>query len=124
MRDRARELKSKAKSADAEAELLEKIKAMSPKDRSLAEGIHKLMKSIAPELEPKTWYGMPAYFKDGKVVCFFQAGEKFKTRYSTFGFQEAAKLDKGAMWPTSYALIKLNPETKKAITELVKKAIS
>lgn len=124
MRDRAKELKNAAKSKDAEADLLAKIASMSPKDKALAEGIHKLMKSIAPELEPKTWYGMPAYFKDGKVVCFFQAGEKFKTRYSTFGFQEAAKLDEGAMWATSFALIKLNPETKKTITELVKRAIS
>ena len=109
MKDRAQELKNKAKGLKGEAELMEKVKLMNKEDKELALAIHKLITSIAPELEPKTWYGMPAYYK-------------WKSRYSTLGFDESANLDSGSMWPTSFALTKLTPANKKAITDLVLKA--
>ena len=119
MKERAREVKSGA----GESDLLEKIAEMAEPDRSMAERIHALVKATAPELEPRTWYGMPAYAKGGKTVCFFQPAAKFKARYSTFGFNEAANLDEGAMWPTSYALTKLTAAEEKKIAALVKKAV-
>ena len=123
MKDRAQELKNKAKGLKGEAELMEKVKLMNKEDKELALAIHKLITSIAPELEPKTWYGMPAYYKNGKVLVFFQNAGKWKSRYSTLGFDESANLDSGSMWPTSFALTKLTPANKKAITDLVLKAI-
>jgi uncharacterized protein YdhG (YjbR/CyaY superfamily) len=122
MKDRAQELKSKAKGLKGEAELMAKIKDMNKEDKELALAIHKLITSVAPELEPKTWYGMPAYYKNGKVLVFFQNAGKWKSRYSTLGFDESANLDSGSMWPTSFALTKLTPANKKAITDLVLKA--
>ena len=122
MRERARELKAakgaQNKAAD-EALVLEKIAAMAPGDRALAQRIHDLVKKHAPQLDAKTWYGMQAYFKDGKVVCFFQDGGKFKTRYCTLGFQEAANLDDGLMWPTSFALLDIDEATERRIVELL-----
>jgi uncharacterized protein YdhG (YjbR/CyaY superfamily) len=120
MKERARELKS----AGAESEVLAKIAELPEPDRSLAERIHALVKAAAPDLAPRTWYGMPAYAKDGKVVCFFQSALKFKTRYATLGFSDQANLDDGAMWPTSYALTKLTKADEKRITALVKQAVS
>lgn len=122
MRERARELKAAAAGKAALDEMLAKIKAMKPEDRALAEGVHAIIQKVAPELEPKTWYGMPAWAKGGKVICFFQAAGMFKVRYATFGFQHDAKLDDGAMWATSFALTKLNPASKKQIADLVKQA--
>jgi uncharacterized protein YdhG (YjbR/CyaY superfamily) len=123
MKERARELKAAASKADAEAAVLEKIREMSdPAERELAERIHAIVKENVPELEPKTWYGMPAYAKDGKFVCFFQPAEKFKARYSTLGFNDPANLDDGDMWPTAFALTKLTPAVEKKITALIKKA--
>jgi uncharacterized protein YdhG (YjbR/CyaY superfamily) len=122
MKDRAQELKNKAKGLKGEAELMAKVKEMNKEDKELALAIHKLITSIAPELEPKTWYGMPAYYKNGKVLVFFQNAGKWKSRYSTLGFDESANLDAGSMWPTSFALTKLTPANKKAITDLVLKA--
>jgi uncharacterized protein YdhG (YjbR/CyaY superfamily) len=122
MKDRAQELKNKAKGLKGEAELMAKVKEMNKEDKELALAIHKLITSIAPELEPKTWYGMPAYYKNGKVLVFFQNAGKWKSRYSTLGFDESANLDSGSMWPTAFALTKLTPANKKAITDLVLKA--
>ncbi|MCP2329717.1 uncharacterized protein YdhG (YjbR/CyaY superfamily) [Hamadaea flava] len=122
MKEHAKEMKAAKAGADAEAEVLAKIAEMEGTDRAMAEKIHAIVKKHAPELAPQTWYGQPAYKKDGKVVCFFQAKAKFKTRYATFGFQEAAQLDEGGMWPTSYALTKLTAADEKRIAELVKKA--
>ncbi len=127
MKERARELKAakgeQNKTAD-EALVLEKIAAMAPADRALAQRIHQLVKLHAPQLDAKTWYGMQAYFKDGKVVCFFQDGGKFKTRYCTLGFQDAAKLDDGTMWPTSFALLEIDEPTEKRIIDLIVRAAS
>jgi len=127
MRERARELKAESKSRDArqegERDLLTKIAEMPPADRSMAERIHALITASAPDLAPKTWYGMPAYARDGKLVCFFKAAAKFNSRYATFGFEEEAHLDDGAMWATSFALTKLTPADEARITELVKKAV-
>jgi uncharacterized protein YdhG (YjbR/CyaY superfamily) len=109
--------------ANNEGALLAKIAEMPPSDRAMAERIHAIVKATAPALEPRTWYGMPAYYKNGKVMCFFQAADKFKARYATFGFDQAASLDEGAMWPTSWALTKLTPADEKKIVELVKKAV-
>jgi uncharacterized protein YdhG (YjbR/CyaY superfamily) len=110
--------------ADGEAEVLAKIAELKGLDRDIAEGIHAIVKANAPSLEPKTWYGMPAYARaDGKVVCFFTPGAKFKSRYATIGFNEAARLDDGNMWPTSFALTKLTDIEKKRIAALVKKAV-
>ena len=128
MKEHAKELKAargKAGKADGESDLLAKIAEMPPADRALAERIHKLIKATAPELTYRTWYGMPAYSKDGKLVCFFQAAAKFKARYATFGFEENAKLDDGTMWATSWALTHdLSEADERKIAALVKKAIS
>lgn len=110
--------------ADGEAEVLAKIAEMQEPDRAMAKRIHALVKASAPALSSKTWYGMPAYAKNGKVVCFFQSGRKFKTRYATLGFQPDAHLDNGTMWPTSWALTALTPADEKRIATLVKKAVS
>jgi uncharacterized protein YdhG (YjbR/CyaY superfamily) len=107
-----------------ESTLLAKIAEMPPSDRAMAERIHAIVKATAPSLEPRTWYGMPAYYKDGKVMCFFQAADKFKARYATFGFDQAASLDDGAMWPTSWALTELTADGEKRIADLVRKAAS
>jgi uncharacterized protein YdhG (YjbR/CyaY superfamily) len=123
MRERARELKASASKADAERDVLAKIAEMPEPDRAMAERLHALIKESAPALSPRTWYGMPAYAKDGKVVCFFQSGEKFKTRYATLGFSDKANLDKGAMWPTAFALKELTAAEEKKIAALVKKAV-
>jgi uncharacterized protein YdhG (YjbR/CyaY superfamily) len=122
MRERARELK--AVEPEGEDAVLAKIAAMREPDRSLGERIHVIVKASAPGIAPRLWYGMPAYAKDGKVVCFFQPGQKFKTRYSTLGFSDKAKLDDGTMWPTSYALTKLTPQGEAKIRELVKRAVA
>lgn len=122
MKERARELKSSGDRQDGEKDLLSKIAAMTPADQALAKRLHQLITAAAPELWPKTWYGFPAYAKNDKIVCFFQPASKFKTRYSTLGFSDTAKLDDGNMWPTSYALIKLTATEEAKITALVKKA--
>ena len=124
MKERARELKAEAEKADLESALLEKISEMPPPDRAMAKRIHAIVKAGAPSLTPKTWYGMPAYANDdGKVVCYFQAASKFNARYATFGFNDTAKLDQGAMWPTSFALTELTAAAEKKIAALVKKAV-
>ncbi len=120
MKERAREAKGKA---DGEGAVLEKIAEMPKADRVLAERLHAIVKESAPDLSPKTWYGMPAYARDGKVVCFFQSAHKFKSRYATLGFNDAANLDQGAMWPTSFALTEVSPAEEKKISALVKKAV-
>ncbi len=109
-------------SAEFEKDVLAKIAEMKEPDRSLAKRIHAIVKATAPELSSRTWYGMPAYTKDGKVVCFFQSGQKFKSRYATLGFQDSAKLDDGPMWATAFAITKLTSEVEGRIAELVKKA--
>ncbi len=128
MKEHARELKAAAKRgtarADGEADVLAKIAEMPESDRVMAERIHEVVKANAPDLDPRTWYGMPAYAKDGKVLCFFQAADKFKARYATFGFNDVANLDDGAMWPTAWALTKLTAADEKRIGELLKKAVS
>jgi uncharacterized protein YdhG (YjbR/CyaY superfamily) len=123
MKERAQELKAEASKADGERALLAKIAEMPPPDRALAKRIHALVKASAPGLSPKTWYGMPAYAKEGKVVCFFKSADKFNSRYATLGFEEAANLDDGAMWPTSFALKKLTAADEARIAALVKKAV-
>lgn len=123
MRERAKELKAEERKADGESALLAKIAEMDGSDRVLAEKIHELVKANAPDLLPKTWYGMPAYAdKDGKVVCFFKCAEKFDSRYATFGFNDAANLDEGVMWATSFALTELTPAEEKKLSALVRKA--
>jgi len=126
MKERAEELKAEkrrgSKKADGEANVLAKIAEMSEPDRAMATRLHALMKASAPDLSPQTWYGMPAYAKGGKVVCFFQSGQKFKTRYATLGFSDLAKLDDGSMWPTSFALTKLTADVEARIKALVKQA--
>jgi uncharacterized protein YdhG (YjbR/CyaY superfamily) len=117
-----RAAKRGADDAAGEADVLAKIAEMPEPDRSMAARIHEIVKAAAPELASKTWYGMPAYTKDGKSICFFQPASKFKVRYSTFGFQPDAHLDDGAMWPNAFALLKLTPEVEKRITALVKQA--
>jgi len=128
MKERARELKAAArrggKKADEESAVLAKIAEMPDSDRVMAERIHAVIKASAPALSPRLWYGQPAYAKDGKVVCFFQSAEKFKSRYATFGFNDAANLDEGAMWPTAFALTELTAADEARIGELVKKAVS
>jgi hypothetical protein len=116
--------RSRAGKVDGESDLLAKIAEMSAPDRSMAERLHALIMASAPALAPKTWYGMPAYAKDGKVVCFFQSADKFKSRYATLGFSDEANLDEGAMWPTSFALKQLTPVDEARIGALVKKAAS
>ena len=123
MRERAKELKAEAAKADGEKALLEKVAEMKGTDKAMAKRLHAIITAAAPALSPKTWYGMPAYAKDDKIVCFFKSAEKFKSRYATFGFEEAANLDDGAMWPTSYALKELTAADEKRITALVKKAV-
>lgn len=124
MRERAKELKAEARKADGEKALLAKVAEMPQPDRGMAERLHEIVKTTAPNLSPKTWYGMPAYAnEDGKVVCYFTAASKFKERYATLGFNEAANLDKGAMWPTSFALKELTAAEEKKIAALVKKAV-
>lgn len=123
MRARAKELKAEAAKADGEKAVLDAIAEMPRPDRVIAGRIHELVMAAVPELTPKTWYGMPAYAKDGNVVCFFQGAEKFKARYATLGFNDAAKLDTGAMWPTSFALTKLTAAEEKKIVTLIKKAV-
>jgi uncharacterized protein YdhG (YjbR/CyaY superfamily) len=118
-----KEQKAAAQGADMLRELLDRIAEMPAKDRSMAKRIHEIVTTTAPSLEPRTWYGMPAYAKDGKVICFFQSAEKFKARYATLGFNDGATLDEGAMWPTSYALTKLTAAEEKKIAALVKKAV-
>jgi len=124
MKERARELKAEAEKADGESALLAKIAEMKGNDRAMAKRLHAIVKANAPGLSPKTWYGMPAYARDGKVVCFFKSAEKFKSRYATLGFGEEANLDEGAMWPTDFALKKLTDTEEKKIVALVKKAVS
>jgi uncharacterized protein YdhG (YjbR/CyaY superfamily) len=123
MKERARELKAEREGKAGESDLLAKLAEMPESDRAMGERIHELVKANAPELMPKTWYGMPAYAKDGKVVCFFQSADKFKARYATFGFSDEAKLDQGAMWPTAFALKELTAADEKKIAALVKKAV-
>jgi len=128
MKERARELKAgarrrpRAAKADEESDVLAKIAEMSEPDRAMAERLHAVIKANAPGLSPKLWYGMPAYAKDGKVVCFFQSAQKFKTRYATFGFNDEANLDEGTMWPTAFALTELTATDEARIGALVKKA--
>ena len=124
MRERARELKAEARKADAESAVLAAIAEMKGRDRAMAKRLHAIIKDSAPSLSPKTWYGMPAYAKDGKIICFFQSAEKFKSRYATFGFNDDANLDEGAMWPTSFALKELTATEEAKISALVKKAVS
>jgi uncharacterized protein YdhG (YjbR/CyaY superfamily) len=124
MRERAKELKAEAAKADLESDLLAKIEEMPDADRVMAERIHAIVKASAPILTPKMWYGMPAYAKDGKVVCFFQSADKFKARYATLGFNDTANLDEGDMWPTSFALKKLTAADEAKIADLVKRAVS
>jgi uncharacterized protein YdhG (YjbR/CyaY superfamily) len=130
MKERARELKAESRrgsrgaKADGEADLLAKVAEMPEPDRVMAERLHAIIKESAPDLTPKTWYGMPAYAKDGKVVCFFQSADKFKSRYATLGFNDTANLDEGAMWPTSFALKELTAAEEARIRELVKKSVT
>ena len=124
MKERARELKAEAAKADGESAVLAKIAEMQGSDRAMAKRLHAIIKASAPALAPKTWYGMPAYAKDGKVVCFFQSAQKFKSRYATVGFSDGANLDKGAMWPTSFALKELTAAEEAKIGALVKRAVS
>ena len=128
MKARAQELKAEARAdrdrADGERDVLAAIAAMKGPDRAIAKKFHAIVKATAPDLSPKTWYGMPAYAKDGKVVCFFQSADKFNTRYATFGFSDEANLDKGALWPTGFALKELTTAEEAKIRALVKKAVS
>src|SRR5918996_6452494 len=125
MKERAQELKAEANRADGESALLAKIAEMPKPDRAMAKRLHQIVTASAPDLSPKTWYGMPAYSnEDGKVVCYFTPASKFKERYATFGFNAAANLDEGAMWPTSFALKELTAAAEKRISALVKKAVS
>ena len=130
MRERVQELKAEARrgpragTADGESAVLAKIAAVPQPDRAMAERLHAIIRANAPALSPKTWYGMPAYAKDGNVVCFFQSAQKFKTRYATLGFSDKANLDEGHMWPTAFALKELTPAEEAKIGALVKKAVS
>ncbi len=127
MKERAKELKAEARAnkdkADGESDVLAKIAEMTEPDRAMGERLHAVIKASAPALSPKTWYGMPAYARDGKVVCFFQSAQKFKSRYATFGFSDEANLDEGAMWPTAFALTELTAADEARIGALVKKAV-
>jgi uncharacterized protein YdhG (YjbR/CyaY superfamily) len=129
MKERARELKAetrrgpRAKKEDGEGDVLAKIAEMPAADRALAKRLHAIVKASAPALSPKTWYGMPAYARDGKVVCYFQSAQKFKTRYATFGFSDAANLDEGALWPVVFALKELTAAEEARIAELLKRAV-
>ena len=123
MKERAKEARRSASKADGERDVLEKIAEMQESDRAIAERLHAIVKANAPGLSPKTWYGMPAYARDGKVVCFFKSAGKFDSRYATFGFEEAANLDDGAMWPTAFALTELSAVSEERIAELLRKAV-
>ena len=123
MKARARELKAEARAADGERDVLAAIAELPEPDRAMAERLHALITAGAPGLSPKTWYGMPAYARDGKVVCFFQSAQKFKTRYATFGFSDAANLDEGSLWPVAFALKELTAAEEKTIAALVQKAV-
>jgi uncharacterized protein YdhG (YjbR/CyaY superfamily) len=124
MKERAKELKAASSKAEEEKNVLAKIAEMPEPDRAMAKRLHAVIKTSAPVLSPKTWYGMPAYARDGKVVCFFQSAQKFNTRYATLGFSDVANLDKGAMWPTSFALKELTAADEAKIAALVKRAVS
>ncbi len=124
MKERAKELKAAERKADGESAVLAKIAEMPEPDRAMAERLHAIIKASAPALSPKTWYGMPAYAKDGKVVCYFTPASKFKSRYATFGFNDTANLDEGTMWPTSFALTELTADDEARIGALVKNAVS
>lgn len=123
MREAAKERKLQLSRSESLAATLARIDSMSPQDKELALEVHKLAMKVYPDFEVKTWYGMPAYYIDGKVILFFQDGDKFKTRYCTVGFQESAKLDEGTFWPNAYALTKLTPAVAKEISELIKRAV-
>jgi len=124
MKERAKELKAEARKADGEKAVLVKIAEMQGPDRAMAERLHEIIKASAPALSPKTWYGMPAYAKDGKVVCYFTPASKFNSRYATFAFSDEANLDEGAMWPTSFALKEFTATEEAKISALVKRAVS
>lgn len=129
IKERAVELKrqsisSRNKKADGEQEVMDKIQEMEGNDRILAEQLHSLIKTTAPELSPRTWYGFPAYYRDGKLICYFQYSMKFKTRYATLGFTDQTNLDEGLMWPTVYAITEINGHIEKKISELIRKALS
>ena len=124
IKERVKETKAAADKADGESALLEKIAEMQEPDRAMGKRLHAVIKASAPSLTPRLWYGMPAYAKDGKVVCFFQSGQKFKTRYATFGFSDEAHLDEGTMWPNAFALTKLTAADEARVGALVKKAVS
>ena len=124
MKETLRERKASADGACGESQLLEKIAEMSDQDRAIAERLHSIITANAPELAPRTWYGMPAYAKDGNVVCFFQPAQKFKAKYATLGFNDRANLDEGNMWPVAFALMKLTAADEARIAELVRRAVS
>lgn len=124
MKEHAREMKAARQGADGEQDVLAKIAAMTEPDRGMAQRLHEIVKAAAPDLAARTWYGMPAYAKGDKVVCFFQSGKKFKTRYATFGFSDKANLDDGSMWPTGFALKELTGPVEARIAALVKKAVA
>jgi uncharacterized protein YdhG (YjbR/CyaY superfamily) len=124
MKERAKEQKAEAQKADGERDVLAKVAEMQASDRAMAKRLHAIIKANAPDLSPKTWYGMPAYARDGRVVCFFQSAEKFNSRYATFSFNDEANLDDGTMWPTAFALKKLTAADEKYVAALVKKAVS
>ncbi|MGO9960414.1 MAG: iron chaperone [Solirubrobacteraceae bacterium] len=124
MKERAREARANKSDADAESDVLAKIAEMQPSDQAMAKRLHAIIKDSAPDLSPRTWYGMPAYAKNGQVVCFFQNAQKFKTRYATLGFSDRANLDEGSMWPTAFALKELTATEEAKIAALVKHAVS
>ena len=124
MKERAKELKAEQEKADGEGAVLAKIAEMTESDRAIGERLHAIIKKSAPDLTPKLWYGMPAYARDGKIVCFFQSAQKFSTRYATLGFNDTANLDEGAMWPVAFALKELTAADEERIGALVKKAVS
>ena len=123
MKERANEARATSKPGDGEQQVLAKIAAMQDSDRQLAEALHGLIRTVAPSLQPQTWYGMPAYAQDGKVLCFFQDAKKFKTRYATLGFSDKARLDAGGMWPTGFAILKLGTAEKEEIRRLLQRAL-
>jgi uncharacterized protein YdhG (YjbR/CyaY superfamily) len=124
MRERVKELKAAQEDADGESDVLAKIAEMNDHDRAMAERVHGIIRAAGPDLSPRTWYGMPAYAKDGKVICFFRNAQKFKTRYATLGFSDKANLDEGAMWPTDFAVMELTADVEERIGELVRRAVS
>ncbi len=124
MRERVKELKAAQEDADGESDVLAKIAEMNDHDRVMAERVHAIIRAAGPDLSPRTWYGMPAYAKDGKVICFFRNAQKFKTRYATLGFSDKANLDEGAMWPTDFAVMELTADVEARIGQLVERAVS